>query len=225
MRHGAVGPHPAQRRPSALALPPVKKPKARKTIQLLLQDAVSDLPLATAAFLKLVTAARDDRPSLAEGLHTVETTADSHYLELVHTVGSAFITPYDREDLYAMVEALDDVIDMLDHAGGLLARFDLDDLPPEVVDNARALHEMALVSQHTVDLIKKPAKLEQALVECNALENAMDSRYRDLLVRILEHEDARYAIKVKILADSMEEAANRLDRFGRAVGLIAIKET
>jgi hypothetical protein len=201
------------------------KPDRRDSIHRLLADAVAGLPQATGVFQDLVSAPAADRAGHAERLHKVESDSDARYLALIHKIGRTFITPFDREDMYALVEALDDVVDQLDHAADLLVRFQLGDLPAELVDNGRDLHQMARLSVESVDLIKKPEKLETVLAEVNRLENAMDARYRDLLVRILDHEPARDAIKLKILADGVEEAATKLEAFDRAVGIMAIKET
>ncbi|NQU36538.1 MAG: DUF47 family protein [Actinobacteria bacterium] len=203
-----------------------KKIKKRKSsIQSLLDEVAVSLPEATSAFVDLVSADPEQRGKLAKALHAVESAADERYLAILHKVGESFITPYDREDIYEMVEALDDVVDQLDHAGQLLARFSLGALPEELVANARTLHKMAQMSHQTIPLIKHPKKLEQLLIEINTLENEMDERYRDLLVEMLDDAEARDAIKIKIIADCVEAAATNLDKFGRSVGLIAIKET
>ncbi len=199
--------------------------KRKSTVQSLLHDAVDSLPAATGAFVDLVTAAPGERAKLAERLHEVESAADERYLAIIRKVSESFITPYDREDIYQMVEALDDVVDQLDHAGALLARFKLGTLPDELVANAKSLNEMAEMSHQTVRLIKKPQQLERLLVDINVVENEMDDRYRDLLVEMLDDAKARDVIKIKTLADCIEAAATKLDQFGRSVGLIAIKET
>ncbi len=188
-----------------------KDRKRRKdTIQTLLHEAVDSLPEATEAFLALVEAEPADRAKLAKKLSAVESAADERYLALLHKIGSSFITPYDREDIYEMVEALDDVVDQLDHAGQLLVRFNLGELPKELVGNARALHRMAKSSHKTVHLIKSPKKLEALLISINELENEIDEGYRDLLVRVLNDADSTDVIKIKILADCVEELRDEI---------------
>lgn len=202
-----------------------QRKEVQETIQSLLTRALGSLPEATDVFLELVRVDPGGRQALAERMHEVEAAADVRYLALLRKVGQSFITPYDREDIFEMVEALDDVVDQLDHAAHLLARFDLGELPPEFVVNAKSLREMAELSQQTVDLIKKPEKLLDVLIAINALANEMDARYRDLLVDLLSDAKARDVIKIKVIADCVADATIKLDHFGRAVGVMAIKET
>lgn len=189
-------------------------------------EAVSHLPDATMAFYTLVTARPDARPPLAEKLHTIETTADERYITLIRKVADTFITPYDRDDLYRMIEALDDVIDALDGAGQLLIDFDLDKAPKVLVDSARELVGMSEQARDAVDVIKKPRRLEKILFAINDHENRLDANYRQLVAGQLRPGcDPLVAMKWKILADEIEAASTNLDAFARTLAVAAIKET
>ena len=64
------------------------------------------------------------------------------------------------------------------------------------------------------------------LFAINAHENNLDSAYRALLRKaLMPGSDPIEAIKVKILADSIEHAATRIESFARALSIAAIKET
>ena len=62
--------------------------------------------------------------------------------------------------------------------------------------------------------------------EAGVAENALDTAYRRMLRDALAPgSDPIAALKVKILADSVEEAATNIERFTRALSIAAIKET
>jgi len=201
----------------------LKRPDA---IAEMMTKAVKYLPQATAAYLELVQADRDTRPLLLDKLHKIEEASDEQYVGLLRKVTSTFVTPYDREDLFAMIETLDDVIDELDHNGSLVVGFKIDKLPTELVANAKRIVQMSELCADAPALIKKPKKLESLLFDINKIENKIDKGYQKLLIEALvPGSDPIVAIQIKALADSLEEATARMEWFIHALGITAIKET
>lgn len=200
-----------------------EKPDA---IDKMIAVAVEHLPDATAAFHSLVSAKADMRPALAERLHEIEREADERYVVLVRKVAGSFITPFDREDIYTMVEVLDDVVDALDHCAHLVVDLKFGKLPDGLVESAAILVEMSETCRAMVGFIKKPNKLEKLLFAANECENRLDASHRQLLVDTLQPgADPIRALRVKLLADLVEDAATKLELFTRAVSIVAIKET
>lgn len=201
--------------------------KSRKLkLEDLLAKDVAGLPEVTSVFAALMASDRAGRAKLAKRMHKLEATGDERFIAVVKKVADTFITPFDRDDLYQAVESLDDVIDQLDHASQLAVRFDLPDaLPAELSKCASLLHEMSRLAPQMVEAIKKPKKMEPLMYEESRIENEMDQVYRDLLVRLVNDKDPLDLMKIKILADCIEAAATKLERFIRSVGVIAIKDT
>lgn len=176
--------------------------------------------------MELVSASPEARGPLLERLHQIEAEADQEYVDLLRKVTSTFVTPFDREDLYEMIETVDDVIDVLDHTGSLIVGIGLGELPAQLVENARGLVTMSQVCARAPRLIKKPKKLEAVLFEVNAIENALDAGYRSVLIEALSvGSDPLEAMRIKTVADSVELASARMEQFIHALGVTAIKET
>jgi len=202
----------------------VAKKKAK--LEDLLAQAAEGLPEVTELFHRILSAPVDERPELDAEMKKLEEAGDVRYVEVVRKIASSFITPFDREDIYQTVEAIDDIIDQLDHASALLVGFHWNGaLPEELVENANKLNQMSQYAPQAVAAIKKPKKFEKLLVEVSLLENEMDTLYRDLLVRMLNDADAIDVMKIKVLADAVESCSTALERFIRSVGVMAIKET
>jgi len=203
------------------------KLKARPdAIMQMIGEAVAHLPNATVAFYTLVAANPEARPALAEKLHQVEASSDESYLILMRKVVKTFITPYDREDIYSMIESLDDVIDLLDHTGYLIVDLEMGKLPDELVNNAKVLSEMAELARESVGLIKKSGKLEKLLFAMSDLEGTLDVGHRQILVGALrDGADPIEAQRTILIADLLEEAATGLERFIRTLSVAAVKET
>lgn len=201
----------------------LKRPDA---IAKMMSEAASHLPDATMAFYSLVTANPAARPALAGKLSKIEEEADERYVKLIRKVSTTFITPYDREDIFGMFETLDDIVDELDHAGRLVIDFEMLELPRELIDSATELVKMSEKARDATEFIKKPNKMEKALFAINEHENHLDTSYRRLLRNALTPgSDPIEALKLKILADSVEQAATNIESFTRALSIAAIKET
>lgn len=192
----------------------------------MLGDDVEYLPAVATAFYTLVSAKPEARAELADKLHDLEEEADKSYLKVIRKVADTFITPYDREDLYEMIEAIDDVIDHLDHAAHLLVSFEMGKMPEEFVDSCKQLVGMCEQARDAVGLLKKPSKLEKVMFAINDHENALDKNYRKMLTDALQPgSDPIYAIKLRILAEELEQTATKVEKFSRTLAVAAIKET
>lgn len=206
------------------------KLKARQDVIIkIMGEAVAHLPDATIAFYTITSAKPDARPALSHGLGKIEQEADTRFRKLIRKVAATFITPHDRDNLYRMLEALDGVIDSLDHAGQLIVDFEMTALPPEFVANAKELVGMSEVARDGVDLIKKPNrtnKMEKTLYEISRHNNSLGLGYRKVLADALKPgSDPIEAVKLKTLADSVEHVASLIDAFTRTLAVVAIKET
>ena len=67
--------------------------------------------------------------------------------ELTHTISTrlnkSFITPFDREDIYMMSTALDDIVDLIDDAARAIIIFDVKETTDYALDFADVLERMA----------------------------------------------------------------------------------
>src|SRR5207302_4529864 len=67
--------------------------------------------------------------------------------ELTHSISTrlnkSFITPFDREDIYTMSTALDDIVDLIDDAARAIIIFDIGEIRDYAHDFAGVLERMA----------------------------------------------------------------------------------
>lgn len=196
------------------------------SIQQMLRDAVGQLPEASTTFHTLATAMPDSRPAILEKLSEIEASADDDYLKALRKTAGTFITPFDREDLFLIVEATDDVIDQLDHLGMLLVGFEVERLPETFVQMSKEIVGMCEALAECVGLIKKHNKLEKHLYSLNEHCGAFDRSYRQLLIESLADASVgTETAKLMALAMGLERASMRLNDLTRAICVTAIKET
>jgi len=148
--------------------------------------------------------------------------------ELTHTIvrklNQSFITPIDREDIYALAGALDDVLDLIDSAANTVIVFNIE----APTDYARQLTEVILRS--TQELGKAVAELgrnSNALKHCieiHSLENEADVVYRQALGQLFaQPTDPFYLIKWKDLYSMLEKCVDRCEDAANVVESIVLK--
>jgi uncharacterized protein Yka (UPF0111/DUF47 family) len=204
----------------------MKKTKKQSAIESTLQELADLLPEISQAFVEVAQAPADSREAKVLAVSQLEDQADSRHLELVKQVGSTFITPFDREDLFELLESLDDIIDEFDLCARVLAALPIDVVPAPLLKSVHELRAMAGLMSQAVHLIKDPDELVKTLVQANHHYAAVRFNYVAFLQVSFEGGvDSLNVLQAKILADHIEEIAGDMEVFGRALGVMAIKET
>ena len=62
----------------------------------------------------------NDREVIAKKMRDAEHAADETTHDIVRRVNTTFVTPFDREDIYALASSLDDVMDFMEEAVDLV---------------------------------------------------------------------------------------------------------
>lgn len=192
-----------------------------------------DLFAASAANIRegvrlLSTALADDsdRAAIAVRLKEIEHRGDEHTHEIIRRVNSTFVTPFDREDIYALASSLDDVLDDIEEALDLMVLYRLGELPGEVAELVDVLDRAAEVTAEAMPRLRTMKELPNYWIEVNRLENEGDQIYRRLLARIFSGEyDPLTVHKLKDVVDSLEGAADCFEHVANTVEQIALKES
>ena len=138
--------------------------------------------------------------SLSKRIKSVEHECD----ELNHTVTTrlnrSFITPFDREDIYTLSGALDDVCDYIDAAARAMVMYDIHEADDFSKQLSVIILKLADEIGAAVELLKKAKGLEKHLVEIQRLENDADEVYFQAMANLFKNSpDAIFLIKWKEL--------------------------
>ncbi|MCW2607638.1 MAG: hypothetical protein JWO60_2331 [Frankiales bacterium] len=167
-----------------------------------------------------------DRPALANKLRDIEHSSDEITHSVMRQLNSTFVTPFDREDIYALASKLDDVMDHMEAAADLAVLYRLEELPKEYLEVGRLLVEAAAVTAAALPRLQGMKDLPEYWIEVNRLENAADQLYRRTLARLFSGEyDALTALKLKDLAEELEAAADAFEDVADTVETLAVKES
>ena len=150
--------------------------------------------------------------------------------ELTHRVttklNKSFITPFDREDIFALCVALDDVCDYIDAGARAILMYDIKEVSDHAKHLAKVIQGLAIEIHSAVSMLSKPNGLNQHIVEIHRLENEADDVYFRAIGELFQNQtDAMTVIKWKELYEILENATDRCESVANIIESIFLKHT
>ena len=143
----------------------------------LLRSSTSNL-LETAKALVELVENYEDVPKKVEEIKRLEEVGDHVIHEIMNNLHRTFVTPLDREDIAALGERFDDVVDSIEEAARNMNEYQIDKPTEASIELAHIILRAAgVLQQATGKLHFHGAKLKEILpdtVEINRLENEAD---------------------------------------------------
>jgi predicted phosphate transport protein (TIGR00153 family) len=141
-------------------------------------------------------------------------------------LNSTFVTPFDRDDIYALSSALDDCMDHMEAAADALTLTRPVTLPAGVSVQLSVLSRQAACTAAAFPRLHTMEGLEHYWVEINRLENEADQVYREMLAALFDgRTPALELLKIKEVIDALESAADAFETVSHHVETIAVKES
>jgi hypothetical protein len=144
--------------------------------------------------------------------------------QVLQRLNSSFVTPFDREDIHALTEELDDVVDEMQAAADLLVLHHVEKPLPEVRKLTDILVEAAEANVVLIAKLPKLRGLEPELEAIDRLESAADKAYRRCVARLFSGDYKAFAVlKWKDIIESIEGSVNAIENVSDIVESIALK--
>jgi uncharacterized protein len=179
-----------------------------------------------AALLAELLGDGSDREGIANRMRDAEHEADETTHDIIRRVNSTFVTPFDREDIYALASGLDDVMDHMEEAVDLVVLYDVKELPGELAHQVEVLQRAADLTAEAMPRLETMKDLDEYWIEINRLENAGDRSYRRILANLFGGGyEALDVLKLKDVVDSLEAAIDAFESVANTVEQIAVKES
>ena len=144
--------------------------------------------------------------------------------EKMHTT---FLTPLDREDIYALVNKMDSILDMIEASAVRMFLYKIKEPAKAIIDQTKILNTaIAKIKMivHGLRDMKHARMILDACVEINTLENEGDVVLRTTMANLFEHEqDTRELIKWKEIFERIEEAIDVCEDVSNIVEGIVLK--
>ncbi len=166
-------------------------------------------------------------PSEALGLKVEQTEKEADDLRrtLIDALNRTFITPFEREDIFALSRSLDD---MIDYANSTVEEMRLFQAPTNqhLIDMAEALYEGAREITMAVEGLRHmPNGMHQHIIKAKKSENRMEHLYREALAEIFKTTDVVTILKMREIYRHLSNAADRGDEAADILSDILVKNT
>jgi uncharacterized protein len=148
--------------------------------------------------------------------------------ELTHTIttklNKSFITPFDREDIFTLIVALDDVCDYVDAGARAMIMYGITEVTPHSIQLAKVIQSQAMEIHSAVSMLSKPDGLNQHIVEIHRLENEADDVYFRAIGELFNKTtDPLTVIKWKELYEILENATDRCESVANIIESVILK--
>jgi predicted phosphate transport protein (TIGR00153 family) len=158
-------------------------------------------------------------------IRDLEHAGDAVTHEVVRRLNTTFVTPIDREDIYALASRLDDVLDLIDAVADRLLIYKIKNPTDGCLAMAKIIVKTTEETDRAVRCLRTLSPLYQKhSIEVNRLENEADRLLRDELAALFEGgTDAIEVIKWKELYETMEAVTDRCEDVLNVVEGITLK--
>ncbi len=161
----------------------------------------------------------------AEQVKDIETEADDLRRIIIDHLNQTFITPIDREDIFSLSRAIDDV---MDYACSTVYEMQIYKVTAD--EHISAMTE--ILKKECKELIAALKNLRhypnvamEHAREAKAYENKMEKEYRRALADLFEGTDPVYMLKMREIYRHLSNAADRGDEAANIISDIIVKMT
>ena len=158
------------------------------------------------------------RDKYAEEVGNAERQADRITAEVNRLLHKTFITPIDREQIHSLINAMDDILDLLQDATETMSLYDVRAMTEDVLRLGDLSARCCERVQHAVSLLPKinqPEAAEAAIKTCeeiDKLESDADRVMRSAMSKLFREEtDVRELIKLKAIYELLESISDRCE--------------
>ena len=181
---------------------------------------------ATQLLVRMVSDDEVDFIAYARQIKDVEHGCDEITHKITTKLNKSFITPFDREDIYTLAVALDDVCDYIDAAARAIRMYDIRVFNEYVRQLARLLNSQASAMNSAVALLKSPSGMNAQIVEIHRLENEADEAYSRAIGDLFKNsKDPIEVIKLKELLEILENGTDKCEQVANIMESVVLKHS
>jgi uncharacterized protein len=172
------------------------------------------------AFMAMVHSYSDPvlREKHAAEVDSAERAADKVTAEVSRLLHRTFITPIDREQIHGLINAMDDILDLLQDSSEVMSLYDVQRVGEDVVRLTEISVRCCERVQYAVTLLPRlsHAEVAEAAIktceEIDRLESDADRVMRSAMSRLFrEEQDTRELIKLKAIYEHLESISDRCE--------------
>ena len=199
-------------------------PRDRTFFDLFIEDGQNTL--RTAQLLDRMMATWPDSGDLSKQIVDAEQEGDRITHDIVKRLNSTFVTPIDREDIYALATQIDDIVDYAEEAADFLGLYKIEAPMAQAQALTKVLvgacEQLATGLEHLRDF----KDLDKYWIEIHRLENEGDRISRDAVASLFSNGiDPMVVIRWKDMFAVLENAIDATETAAQTLEGIVIKNS
>ena len=165
-----------------------------------------------------------DGAELAREVVVCEQEGDRITHDIIQRLNSTFVTPIDREDIYALASALDDIVDFIEEVSDFLTLYRIEAPMDQASELARILSQSSRAVADAIPRLRTFKDIHHYTVEVNRLENDGDRVVRQALASLFERGiDPMLVIRWKDIFERLEDGIDATETVANILEGIVIK--
>ena len=190
-------------------------------------DKQAENLVRTADFYKKMIDENAFTPENVRAMHEMEHYGDELTHTVINTLNETFITPFDREDIMALTNHMDDIVDGIYMITNRFALYKIPQPSERSKKMADVLARATKALQKAINTLRNKKLMKETLMQCveiNRLENEADVLRDEAISDLFEHEkDPIMIIKQKELYEESENVADYCEHTANVVESILVK--
>ncbi|GHT61221.1 hypothetical protein AGMMS50239_11690 [Bacteroidia bacterium] len=171
---------------------------------------------------------KDRVKDLCRAIKLEETKGDKVTGLIYKELNDTFLTPFDREDISALADEMDDAIDVINRAAQKVMLFSPETLPPATTQLAQIIRKGAAevqIAAHILNQVKKSGEQVNGHVKkIKQLEEEADGVYEKGTSGLFKSEMRTLELmKLKEIIQELEKCANKINNVGKVLKTIIVK--
>jgi predicted phosphate transport protein (TIGR00153 family) len=153
-----------------------------------------------------------------------EHTGDNLTHEIITLINKTFVTPFDRDDIYRLAGAVDDVCDFVDETADNVGSWGVTDVPPQAREMADVILRATILLDEAMQRLEGFKDSSRQLIELRSLEDEGDRLHRDGVGALFRSgADALMVIRWKDIYEGLEEAVDACENAADVLEAILVK--
>jgi len=169
--------------------------------------------------------AEDGTREKANFVRNLEREADELRRILIEELDKTFVTPIDREDIFSLSRAIDDIIDYANTTVDEMEIYGVK-VDEHIKEMINILRKAARELDEAVKILKSYPKIaSEHAVKAKAYENTMEKAYHMALADLFKGSDTVYMLKMREIYRHLSNAADRGDEAANIISSIVMKHS
>ena len=196
----------------------------RKEFFELFNQASANAVAISRALVDLLAQAPNGSQERIRDIKDLEHEGDRLTHEVVNLLNRTFVTPFDRDDMYRLAGALDDICDHVDEAAGNIVGYGVKEIRPAAKAQGDVILRAASKLQEAVAQLEGFKDSSRQLIELRSLEDEGDRLNREAVSELFRtSQDAISIIRWKDIHEALEEAVDACENAADVLEAIVVK--